>query len=264
MLEGIERIMPVIVCPNGNKILLDEADYDKAKAFKWLAYNYENDDAKVFTLSNKKRTSMSKLVFGISGQQCIYHKNGNPFDFRRKNLVICNNKSEFAQISFPRLNKTSKYNNVYWNTQTSKWVARVMLKGKSIHGGYYIDEYDAAIVADYMINLYYGKSIKLNFLELTEDELREKHNEVLKKHGVTAEEKYAKCHQGISSKSEKLSPYVGVYYDSRHQYWAARLTFCKKTHYKRGFKSDTEAALAYDQMALWFYGGNARLNFPRG
>ncbi|OPZ92582.1 MAG: hypothetical protein BWY74_01513 [Firmicutes bacterium ADurb.Bin419] len=49
--------MPVIVCPNGNKILLDEADYEKAKVLS-DAYNYENDDAKVFTLSkirNKRR-----------------------------------------------------------------------------------------------------------------------------------------------------------------------------------------------------------------
>ncbi|WP_162862608.1 AP2/ERF family transcription factor [Acetivibrio cellulolyticus] len=44
----------------------------------------------------------------------------------------------------------------------------------------------------------------------------------------------------------------------------ARITYCRKTYYKRRFDRDIEEALAYDNMAFEFHGENARFNFPRG
>lgn len=260
--ERMENYMPIISCPNGKEILLDQSDYEKAKDLTWLAYKYEGDHAKVFTLKNRKRFSMSSLIFGISGQQCIYHKNGNPFDFRRENIVICKNRSEFAQLAFPRVDKTSKYNNVYFNPKNSKWIVKIIYNRKIIHGGYFVEEYDAAIVADHLIHFYYGRSIKLNFPEWDENALKSRYNEVMQRYGTTVPEKYARCHQGISSNREKASPYVGVCYDSQRRHWIAQLTFCKKTYYKRGLNTDVDAALEYDKMALQFYGKNARFNFP--
>lgn len=254
--------MPIISCPNGNKIIIDDTDYEKAKDYTWLAYNYENDDARIFTLINKKRHSMSKLIFGIEKGQCIYRKNGNPFDFRRENIIICKNKSEFAQLSFPRVNKTSKYNNVYWDRKGEVWIVAVRVEKKIYHGGRFHDEYDAAIVADFLIFKYYGNSITRNFPGLTSSDINEIHDEVLKKHGQTPEEKYAKAHQGISSAPcRQITKFVGVVWHKRHKYWVAQISYQKKACRKGGFKSDIEAAKAYDEMALELYGTHARLNF---
>ena len=70
--------------------------------------------------------------------------------------------------------------------------------------------------------------------------------------------KMSKSQQGI--KKDSISKYIGVYQDQNS--W-----FCEIAHnrikYKKSFKNELKCALAYDKMAIFFYGKDAKLNFPQ-
>ena len=70
-------------------------------------------------------------------------------------------------------------------------------------------------------------------------------------------------HQNLLNKPgnpEALSPYKGV---SWHKYaWVARITLNRKTKWLGYFRSQEEAALAYDEAAREIFGEFALLNFP--
>jgi hypothetical protein len=47
-----------------------------------------------------------------------------------------------------------------------------------------------------------------------------------------------------------------------YAYWVARITVNKKRMSLGSFKSEIDAAKAYDEAALKYYGNYAKLNFP--
>jgi len=58
------------------------------------------------------------------------------------------------------------------------------------------------------------------------------------------------------------SKYKGVHWHNLHNRWAARITFEKKTIDLGYFRSEIEAAKAYDRAARKYHGEFASLNFP--
>ncbi len=64
------------------------------------------------------------------------------------------------------------------------------------------------------------------------------------------------------TKSKTSSKFLGVYYDRRTEMWAAKIK-CNGKHIWLGrFKTEIEAARAYDAAAKKYFGEFARLNFP--
>lgn len=64
--------------------------------------------------------------------------------------------------------KKSAYHGVYWYPRTGRWMVRVHVRnhvsGKEhIHGGYYLDEVEAAIAADQVSRWIKGPDATLNF-----------------------------------------------------------------------------------------------------
>lgn len=68
-------------------------------------------------------------------------------------------------------------------------------------------------------------------------------------------------HRGKRSGTTQ-SKYKGVYWRKRNRKWQALITFQKKKIYLGYFRSEIEAAKAYDRAARKYHGEFASLNFP--
>lgn len=70
--------------------------------------------------------------------------------------------------------------------------------------------------------------------------------------------KCSKAHQGrLKVKTKK---YVGVHKDKRCNAYSTEIAFNGKK-YRSNFKTELDAAIAYDKLALYLYGEEAKLNF---
>jgi hypothetical protein len=64
------------------------------------------------------------------------------------------------------------------------------------------------------------------------------------------------------TKSKTSSRFIGVYFEKRKNRWMARIHYHGKRIWLGSFKSESDAALAYDKAALEYHKEFARLNFP--
>ena len=258
----------VIISAEGREILVSDTDYEKARNYKWNAYIEKNGHARTVTFVYGKKTkkvSISALVFGINTKtHAIYHKNGNYFDYRRENIIICT-RSELTHLLSPRCpEKTSKYTGIYYHSQTGKWMVSVMKGDSKRYGGYYSFEEEAAIVAEYILRCKYGDIAVKNFPEKTFDEIKASYELIEKKYGPMGSERISRGNQGKKKNDNrnKYSQYVGVTRTKTNQRWLAQIRFKNKNMYIGYFDTEIAAAKAYDEKAVEIYGEYARLNFP--
>ncbi len=69
-------------------------------------------------------------------------------------------------------------------------------------------------------------------------------------------------HNRCKVKSKTSSKFIGIYFDKRIRKWTAKIRYQKKRIYLGSFKSEIEAAKAYDTAAKKYHGEFANLNFP--
>lgn len=82
----------------------------------------------------------------------IDHIDGNPANNHKDNLRYLTHSDNTACYHKPRRGrktiKTSRYRGVCWDAIRRKWKTSIKVNGKSIHGGYWDDETDAALSYD--------------------------------------------------------------------------------------------------------------------
>jgi len=96
------------------------------------------------------------------GEQ-VDHVDRNTVDDRRENLRLATNAQNGANQGKPKGTYSSEYKGVCWNKQNKNWRAVIMVNQKSIHLGYFIEEFEAALAYDRAAKEYFGEFACLNF-----------------------------------------------------------------------------------------------------
>lgn len=165
----------VIRISKGFSTIVDDEDFVFLSKMKWcakLAIDYSRS-GKVYVMrteklpdGNKKNVYIHRLLTGALDGQYVDHINGDTLDNRRSNLRVCTSGENSYNQSKRRINCTSKFKGVSWNTRLKKWVAQCggpKTPGiKNQYIGCYDSELDAARAYNEAAIKRFGQFAKLN------------------------------------------------------------------------------------------------------
>lgn len=236
---------------NGMFALIDDEDFEKVNEFNWT-YALSDGYPLIFSNyigNNKEILKLSRFILGLekSNNDYVFHKNKNDFDFRKNNLIVSDRKG-WVRKSKGWKNSSSKYKGVSWNKALSKWQAGIKVQGKRKHLGYFSLEAEAALAYNKAAIQFFGKNSYQNNIE-------ESNNAEVLVISPIKERRLSRKRKKASSK------FKGV--DYHNSLWRARLTFKGKTYELGTFKNEIEAAEAYNEAAIKYYGANAILNVTK-
>lgn len=107
------------------------------------------------------------IVRATASDRQVGHRNGDPLDCRRANLVVRTvserNQTQRKRKTIAGRPPTSRFKGVYWETWTKKWRAAISVNGKSHRLGRFGDEIAAAEAYDDAARKWFGEHARLNF-----------------------------------------------------------------------------------------------------
>lgn len=111
---------------------------------------------------------LRRVVMGVADETVnVRHRNGDPLDCRRENLVVrrvrervWSNRKVRAVNGVPT---SSKFKGVHWNRHRELWQAAISTDGKTRYLGRYHDEAAAAEAYDEAARELFGEHARLNF-----------------------------------------------------------------------------------------------------
>lgn len=129
--------------------LVDPEDFWELYGFRWhLLKGYANrtaprDDGSMLNT----QIAMHRQVLRLKRDAgTVDHVNRDRLDNRRANLRLSTRAQNMHNLS-PRADGTSKYRGVHWNRSAGKWVAQVVLNGKTYRLGAFVNEEEAGTAA---------------------------------------------------------------------------------------------------------------------
>jgi len=200
--------MKEILTKNGYVIIVDDADYERAKGYDWRINKDQGNGLHVVTLVDGRYITYKKLIHGFTSSQKALTINGNHLDLRRENFQLYQNNSDyFKAISI------------------SRELAKNNVKSKNVKlGGRKKND----LIGDGT-----GHSYSASYRQDT-----------------------------IPDQDEKISQFTGVYWRHDRKRWYS-VIYHNNSSYRLGhFRSEEDAAIAYDKRAIELFGKEARRNFP--
>jgi hypothetical protein len=154
--------MKKIPLTRGKFALIDDDDFERVNAFKWLAhFDGWNWYAEKTIRKNYKVTTMRmhSFILGVSRPD---HIDGNGLNNQKCNLRPSTRSQNGANRKMMSNNK-SGYRGVSWDKRDKRWKAYVTVSGKSVYAGEYTDKVSAAIARDEVAKKLFGEFARLNF-----------------------------------------------------------------------------------------------------
>ena len=113
---------------------------------------------------------MRRIILGLKGKGWewkISHRNGDPLDCRRENLVVRNPSETNGHARKRRSHQgqpcTSRFKGVSWSERSGKWFAQIQKEGERRKLGYFDDEIAAAEAYDEAAREWFGEHARPNF-----------------------------------------------------------------------------------------------------
>jgi hypothetical protein len=239
--------------------IVDDEDYEHLIKYNWRAGKFGNSgkwyafrSLKVALSEGKSKLKtiyMHRQILGLieSEAECD-HEDSNGLNNQRYNLRIANSLQNNQNVT-KRNGCSSIYKGVDWFKPRNKWRAEIRAGDlesnnkhhKKIYLGIYADEIEAAKAYDRAAIKYHGKFAKTNF----PIETYESDSEIYM-------HKKSSIYKGVSwTKGRWMASIAAGEVSNRR----------RKTIHIGYFEDEIEAAQAYDQVALKYFGESAKLNF---
>lgn len=255
VLRVVTKRMHIYTKNNNKEIIFDVEDAIKAEEYTWIAMDvFKRDREYIVTYIKGKPVPVSKIIFNTKPDEYVVHKNGDPYDFRKINLIICNKKVYGHLTGYNMKEKSSSFYNV--QKDCSFWVVEYIQEDGTCIKDVFYNEVDAAYAADYHNILRFGELGLRNFPDYSEERVRELYLQAKKRQKEIRKWKRSKSSQG--KKRNGTAKYVGVY--KKRNKWTAEITHNYQKYRLGTFQSEIEAAKAYDKKAKELFGENARVN----
>lgn len=154
--------MKVILTNRGDKVLVDDADFDFLSGIKWCSSKRKDTS---YAHSNKApRIYMHRLLLKVTDKTLfVDHIDGNGLNNQRSNLRTCTGSQNNANRVRTQKNTSSKFLGVYFYKKASKWKVAVKKNGIQYYGGMFSDEITAAKAYDSLAKKIHGEFANPNF-----------------------------------------------------------------------------------------------------
>lgn len=157
--------MKRILLSLGEFAIVDDADYDLVKGYKWYAAKRPHTCYAIrYYEKDGRRTSqlMHRLIMPPPDGFEIDHINGNGRDNRRTNLRVCTH-SQNAHNSHAHKDGISRFKGVSWVTRLSRWQVYIQYEKIQYYLGLFDDEIKAAKAYDVKARELFREYARTNF-----------------------------------------------------------------------------------------------------
>lgn len=139
---------------------LEPADAWVLNGNKWVA---DKRKGRYYAVRNRngKREYMHRLVAGAKPGELVDHIDGDSLNNRRENLRLCTRREN--TLNARGKNSESGYKGVARVKHLNKWSARIMVHGKNLYLGVFVDAKEAALAYDAAAKKHFGEFARTNF-----------------------------------------------------------------------------------------------------
>jgi HNH endonuclease/AP2 domain len=165
--QPLDQSYRLIPLPQGKNAIVDSTDFEWLSQWTWRLRK-ANCKTYVFRQEGgqgrRKGIHMHRLILGLNqkGIGRADHINGDSLDNRRANLRECSN-SENQYNRRKQSNNSSGYKGVYLSKRRGSYQARIGVRGRSKHIGYYKSPVEAALAYDRAAKIEHKEFAVLNF-----------------------------------------------------------------------------------------------------
>lgn len=156
----------VLTC--GAALLVDEDDEALARAFRWRLDHKGYPHRITWKDRRRVKLSLHRIIAAAVSGQLVDHRDGDPLNLTKQNLLLCNYSENGANMRRSRNQQRGLFKGVVKNATNGKWRAKLKHLGKWVSLGSYDTAEQAARAYDIGARNHFGDFAALNFPQAAE------------------------------------------------------------------------------------------------
>ena len=233
------------------EIYIDSEDYALIKGYNW-SISYVRGNWYAVANSGGKQIKMHRMILNeVNPDVKVDHINGNGLDNRRVNLRRAT-IAENTRNTGPNNRNSAGYKGVYQYTKgknTGKFTASLKVDGKKVHGGYFYSAIEAAEKYNELAKEYHKEFGYINFINEVE---------LMKAKAIVRPKKKRMYKEQDTLKTGFFG--VVLAKDRVNKPFKVQIKANGTQIFIGTFKTAIDAARAYNNAAIKYFGESAHLN----